>query len=73
MNCELKIEIVPRAGTSPQKTIWDKLLPLALKHPWLKGATSTSNKRAYRLAYVASELFKSESVRQKLKLNERIH
>lgn len=63
MDCELVYSIRPKNKLSFSRNVWDKLLPKAMKHPWLEKCDQ--RRRAAALAKIIRDTFEDTEFRRK--------
>lgn len=62
MNCELVYAIRPKNKKYFSQIIWEKLLPFAISHPWIK--TCDQKRRGHGLAFIVKQLMNSPKFRR---------
>lgn len=64
MNCELIYEIKPRNEKSFEDLIWEQILPIALKHSWIRNCDQL--RRPQALVKIALDLMSNPKSRREL-------
>lgn len=62
MDCELIYVIRPKVRKRFSVIIWEKVLPKALRHPWLKSCDQ--KRKAFALCYIVTQLIRNPQFRK---------